>query len=142
MRSFVRLVLSVVVFGAVAVSAGVGTADAGRPRPVRCVGTADYCGAAVSIGGARQSRAVTINLTSRNVKLASMTTVPGSSRGSFLAHSDLRGRGRAGKLGGVVPGLGDQEVDATATFAMDPGRPWRSSPSATTARMTRRGPSL
>ena len=150
MRSFVRLVLTVVVLGAVAASAGVGTADAGRPRPVRCVGTADYGGAAISIGGARQSRAVTINLTARNVKLASMTTVPASSRGSLLISqssyqrggSQFRFRlnttranprrarliltfaagGRAGKLGGVVPGLGDQEVDATATFSIGSGK--------------------
>lgn len=144
MRSFVRLVLTVVVFGAVAASAGVGTADAGRPRPVRCVGTADYCGASINIGGASQSRTVTINLTGRNVKLASMTTVPASSRGSFLigqssyrrGGSQFRFRlittranprrarliltfaagGRAGKPGGVAPGLGNERVDATATF--------------------------
>jgi hypothetical protein len=146
MRSFVRLVLTVVVFGAVAVSAGVGTADAGRPRPVGCVGTVDYCGAAISIGGATQSRVVTINLTGRNVKLASMTTVPASSRWSFLISqssyrrggSQFRFRlsttrtnprrarliltfaagGRAGKLGGVVPGLRDQRVEGTATFSI------------------------
>lgn len=150
MRSFVRLVLTVVVFGAVAASAGVGTADAGRPRPVRCVGTANYCGAAISIGGASQSRAVTINLTGRNVKLASMTTVPASSRGSFLigqssyrrGGSQFRFRlittranprrarliltfaagGRAGKLGGVTPGLRDQEVTGTATFSVGSDR--------------------
>jgi hypothetical protein len=149
MRSVVRLVLTVVVFGAMAASEGVGIADAGRSRPVRCVGTADYCGASISIGGASQSRMVTINLTGRKVKLASMTTVPASSRGSFLISqssyrrggSQFRSRlmttranprrarlivtfaagGRAGKPGGVAPGLGNERVDATATFEVGIG---------------------
>jgi hypothetical protein len=145
MKSFVRVVSTAVVLGAVVVLAGVGPADAGRPLTVRCVGTEDYCGAAVSIAGGKQSRVVTINLTGTNVKLMSMSAIPAASRGSFLISeasyklggSQFRFRlntvrtnprrariiltfaagTRVGKLGGADPGLRGTET-ATATFSV------------------------
>jgi hypothetical protein len=57
----------------------VGSAAASA-RTVRCVGTADSCGATVSIAGGATSRQVTVKLTHKNLKLVRVAAIPGSSR--------------------------------------------------------------
>jgi hypothetical protein len=52
-------------------------------RAVRCVGTADYCGATVSIAHGARNRVVTVNLTDTDLKLAKVTVRPPASKGAF-----------------------------------------------------------
>jgi hypothetical protein len=83
MRSFWKLLSTVGVLGAMVVLFGVATAGAARTQTVRCVGTADFCGASVSIVGGASNRVVTVNLTGTNLKLAKVTVVPAASRRAF-----------------------------------------------------------
>ena len=58
-------------------------ADAARGQTVRCVGTADFCGATVSIAGRASSREVTVRLTDTDLKLVAVRSIPASSRGTY-----------------------------------------------------------
>lgn len=58
-------------------------AGAARSQSVRCVGTADYCGATVSIAGRPSTRVVTVTLTDTNLQLAGVRAIPAASRKGF-----------------------------------------------------------
>ena len=61
-----RRALAFVVAGAIVAAAlPVVSAGAANTQTVRCVGTADFCGATVSIAGGASNRVVTVNLTGR-----------------------------------------------------------------------------
>ena len=47
------------------------------------VGTADFCGATVSIAGGASNRVVTIGLTDTNFKRIAVRVIPSSSKGAF-----------------------------------------------------------
>jgi hypothetical protein len=47
------------------------------------VGTADFCGATVSIAGGASNRSVTVNLPDTNLMLIGVRTIPAVSRGAF-----------------------------------------------------------
>ena len=49
----------------------------------RCVGSADSCGAKVSIAGRASNRIVTIGLPSTNLKVVGVSAIPGTQRGAF-----------------------------------------------------------
>jgi hypothetical protein len=59
------------------------TSAAAGTRAMRCVGTADYCSATVSIAHGAQNRVVTVNLSDTNLKLAKVTVRPPASKGAF-----------------------------------------------------------
>jgi hypothetical protein len=71
--------LTLVALGTAGAVAAVGSAGAAGRQVVRCVGTADYCGAAVSIAGGATNRAVTVALTDTNLKLVGVWAVPATS---------------------------------------------------------------
>jgi hypothetical protein len=83
MKCFSRRALTVL-----ALTAGVGVlaavpAVAAAKTNVRCVGSADFCGAKVSIAGGASNRIVTIGLPSTNLKLVGVSAIPVKSRGAF-----------------------------------------------------------
>jgi hypothetical protein len=59
------------------------TSLAAAPRAVRCVGTADYCSATVSIAHGASNRVVTVNLSDTNLKLAKVMVRPAASKRAF-----------------------------------------------------------
>jgi hypothetical protein len=66
--------------------AGVGassSASAAPSKAIKCVGTADFCGATVSIAGGASNRVVTINLTGTNLKRIAVRVIPSASKGAF-----------------------------------------------------------
>ena len=80
MRPFWKLMSTVAALGTIGVLVTVSSAGAARTQTVRCVGTADFCGAAVSIAGGASNRVVNVNLTGTNLKLAKVTVVPSASK--------------------------------------------------------------
>lgn len=58
-------------------------AGAAGTQTVRCVGTADFCGATVSIAGGASNKTVKINLTDTDFTRVAVRVIPGSSRGAF-----------------------------------------------------------
>jgi hypothetical protein len=83
MRPFWKLMSTVAALGTIGVLVTVSSAGAARTQTVRCVGTADFCGAAVSIAGGASNRVVNVNLTGTNLKLAKVTVVPSASKRAF-----------------------------------------------------------
>jgi hypothetical protein len=79
MRFSKQLLMWVPLGTLVAVLAAVGSAGAAGRQTVRCVGTADYCGATVSIAGGATNRVVTVALTDTTLKLVGVRAVPTSS---------------------------------------------------------------
>jgi hypothetical protein len=79
-RYVLPLVLAVALVLAVLVVAPAGAA---RKQTVRCVGTADFCGATVSIAGGASNRVVTIKLTDTDFRRVAVRVIPASSRGAF-----------------------------------------------------------
>jgi len=83
----------VVAVGTAGVLLMAGSASASA-RTVRCVGTADSCGATVSIAGGAGSRQVTVKLTHRNLQLVRVSAIPGSSRNKVtLSDASYRSHG-------------------------------------------------
>ena len=83
-RVSLRRALAFVVAGAIVTAAlPVVSAGAANTQTVRCVGTADFCGATVSIAGGASNRVVTVNLTGTNLGRAGVRVIPSSSRGAF-----------------------------------------------------------
>ncbi len=58
-------------------------AGAAKPQTVKCVGTADFCGATVSIAGGASNKVVTVNLTDTDFSRVGLRVIPSSSRGAF-----------------------------------------------------------
>lgn len=58
-------------------------AGAANTQTVRCVGTADFCGATVSIAGGASNKVVTVNLTDTDFSRVGLRVIPSSSRGAF-----------------------------------------------------------
>jgi hypothetical protein len=89
---------------AVMVTAGVllmaGSAAA-RTQTVRCVGTADSCGATVSIAGGATSRQVTVRLTHKNLQLVRVVAVPASS-GKVVSLSNASYQSGGSRYGVIV----------------------------------------
>jgi hypothetical protein len=52
-------------------------------QTVKCVGTADFCGATVSIAGGASNRQVTVALTDTDLKLVSVQLIPSTSKGAY-----------------------------------------------------------
>jgi hypothetical protein len=82
-RFRVGQVLPILVAGAFAVALATSTAGAAGNQTVKCVGTADFCGATVSIAGGASDRVVTVNLTDTDFKLVGVRVIPATSRGAF-----------------------------------------------------------
>jgi hypothetical protein len=78
-----RRALPLLVAGAFVVAALPVVSAGAATQTVRCVGTADFCGATVSIAGGASNRVVTINLTGTNFRRAGVRVIPSSSRGAF-----------------------------------------------------------
>jgi hypothetical protein len=78
-----RQVLPIFVASVFAAALAASPAGAASSQTVRCVGTADFCGATVSIAGGASNRVVTINLTDTNFKRVGIRVIPSSSRGAF-----------------------------------------------------------
>jgi hypothetical protein len=91
MRPFWRLVSTLAVIGAAGVLMIATTAGAARTQTVRCVGTANFCGATVSIAGGASNRVVNVNLTGTNLKLVRVSVIPASSsRGVSISKASYR----------------------------------------------------
>ncbi len=58
-------------------------AGAANTQTVKCVGTADFCGATVSIAGGASNKVVTVNLTDTDFSRVGLRVIPSSSRGAF-----------------------------------------------------------
>lgn len=76
-------VLPILVTGVFAAALAASPAGAAGSQTVTCVGTADFCGATVSIAGGASNRVVTINLTDTNLKRVGIRVIPSASRGAF-----------------------------------------------------------
>lgn len=76
-------VVPVLVTSIFAAALAASPAGAANAQPVKCVGTADFCGATVSIAGGASNRVVTINLTDTNFRRVGVRVIPGTSRGAF-----------------------------------------------------------
>ena len=72
-----------IVIGLVVAMAATTTAGAAASKGTKCVGTADFCGATVSIAGGASNKVVTINLTDTNFKRIGVRVFPSSSKGAF-----------------------------------------------------------
>jgi hypothetical protein len=83
MKWFSKHVLAVLALSTGFAVFGVAPALAAGTTNVRCTGTADFCGAKVSIAGGASNRVVTIGLSDTNLKLVSVSAIPGTSRGAF-----------------------------------------------------------
>lgn len=59
------------------------SAAAPSRQTVKCVGTADFCGATVSIAGGASNKQVTVTLTDTDLKLVSVQAIPSSSKGAY-----------------------------------------------------------
>jgi hypothetical protein len=77
---------------ALAIAAAVALPAGAAPNPiVKCVGTADFCGATVSIAGGASDRHVTVRLTDTDLRLVAVRAIPASSRGAFsITHPSYR----------------------------------------------------
>src|ERR1700744_4105091 len=64
-------------------SAFAATSAAAGTRAVRCVGTADYCSATVSIAHGARNRVVKVKLSDTNLKLVKVTVRPAASKDAF-----------------------------------------------------------
>jgi len=82
-RLRVHHVVPVLVMSIFAAALAAAPAGAANTQTVRCVGTADFCGATVSIAGGASNRVVTINLTDTNFRRVGVRVIPGTSRGAF-----------------------------------------------------------
>ena len=60
-----------------------GTAGAAGKQTVRCVGTADFCGATVSIARGASNKVITVNLTGTNFRRVGVWVIPKTSKGAF-----------------------------------------------------------
>ncbi len=60
-----------------------GTAGAAGTQTVKCVGTADFCGATVSIAGGASNKVITVNLTDTNFRRVGVWVIPKISKGAF-----------------------------------------------------------
>ena len=90
-RFRVGQVLPILVAGAFAAALAMPTAGAAANQTVKCVGTADFCGATVSIAGGASNRVVTINLTDTDFKLVQVRVIPATSRGAFsISHASFQ----------------------------------------------------
>jgi hypothetical protein len=79
-RYVLPLVVAIASVPAALVAAPAGAAG---KQTVRCVGTADFCGATVSIAGGASNRVVTINLTDTDFRRVGVRVIPATSRGAF-----------------------------------------------------------
>ena len=79
LRVFLPVVSACLVLAAVlALPAG-----AAKTQTVSCKGTADFCGATVSIAGGASNKVVTVNLTDTNFRRIAVRVIPGQSKGAF-----------------------------------------------------------
>jgi hypothetical protein len=80
-----RTMLAVGAAAAAAVPAALIAAPAGAAgsQTVKCVGTADFCGATVSIAGGASNKQVTINLTDTDFARVGVRVIPANSKGAF-----------------------------------------------------------
>jgi hypothetical protein len=76
-----------------ALRAGISPFDAGAaagPQIVRCVGTADYCGATVLIGGGVENRDIDVEFPAKRLKPIGVWAVPAKSAAGFeITHAAL-----------------------------------------------------
>ena len=76
-----------VVVAAVAESLGLVSAmpasAASSKQKVKCRGTADFCGATVSVAGGASNRQVTVMLSGTNLKLVAVRVIPAKSKGAY-----------------------------------------------------------
>ena len=59
------------------------TAAAAGTQTVKCVGTADFCGATVSIAGGASNKVITVNLTGTNFSRVGVWVIPNTSKGAY-----------------------------------------------------------
>jgi hypothetical protein len=94
MRWFVRSVVAFAMVAALVAALAAGPAGAARVQRVRCVGTADYCGATLSIGGGVTNRPVTVVLTDTDLSLVGVYAIPGKARRGFtISNASFRAGG-------------------------------------------------
>lgn len=79
-----RYALLLVLIAALLVAAlASGTAGAAGNQTVKCVGSADFCGATVSIAGGASNKVITVNLTDTNFSRVGIWVIPNTSKGAF-----------------------------------------------------------
>ncbi len=140
-----RLLALVPLVALVAALTIVGPASARRTQSVRCTGTADYCGAAVSIAGGAKNRTVTVNLTNTNLRLIRVWGQPVGKSAFKISNAGFRlggsvyrftvnawgGNSRGARillLFGTgsrvlgIRGVGDETVTAHAIFRVGVGK--------------------
>jgi hypothetical protein len=59
------------------------TAGAAGKQTVKCVGTADFCGATVSIAGGASNKVIIVNLTDTDFRRVGVQVIPANSKGAF-----------------------------------------------------------
>ena len=60
-----------------------GTAGAAGNQTVKCIGTADFCGATVSLAGGASNKVITVNLTDTNFSRVGVWVIPNTSKGAY-----------------------------------------------------------
>ena len=81
----IRRVIPALAAGALALAMTASPAGAAGKKniTVRCRGTADFCGATVSIAGGASNRVVSVTLTDTNFRRVAVRVIPGASKGAF-----------------------------------------------------------
>jgi hypothetical protein len=82
-RIRLRVFLSAVTAGLVLVALLALPAGAAKNQSVNCKGTADFCGATISIGGGASNKTVTIHLSDTDFRRIATRVIPGTSKGAF-----------------------------------------------------------
>jgi hypothetical protein len=94
MSRFARCLVAFAAVAALVAALVAVPAGAARVQRVRCVGTADYCGVTLNIGGGVTNRTFTVMLTDTNLGLVGENAIPGKSRRGFtITNASFRSGG-------------------------------------------------
>jgi hypothetical protein len=77
------VVVALGALSAIPASASAARATTSRATTVKCVGTADFCGATVSIAGGASNKRMAVTLSDTDLKLVAVRVIPGASRGAY-----------------------------------------------------------
>ena len=82
-RVYARVVTAVLSVALVAGALAASSAGKTSSKALKCVGTADFCGATVPIAGGASNKVVTIKLTDTDFKRVAVRVIPSTSKGAY-----------------------------------------------------------
>ncbi|MDO8189417.1 hypothetical protein Q5424_25775 [Conexibacter sp. JD483] len=122
-----RLRLTVAAGAITLLAAAPASASAAQKQTVRCVGTADGCGATVPIAGGARGKLVTVKLTDTNLKLESVTAVSAVKNGYDLSQETYRAGGSEFRFTLTAAKANPKRARIVLVFS-NPGAPPASAP--------------